>query len=260
MVCSTHEADAVFVPLALAADAARQQGARRVGLVAPYLGYLRQDAVFHVGESLSCVTFARLLSQSFDWLVTVDPHLHRLRSLEQIYRIPARAVSATTAIAGWIRAHVADAVLIGPDEESRQWVAAVAEKAGAGFGVLGKTRRGDREVELALPDLPLRRDQTPVLVDDIISSGATMKAVVRILRDLGMRAPVCIGVHALLSPATAEELRGAGAGQVVTSNTIEHATNHIDVAEGLAAAARELIGEPRLVRVNPPVGTSVLQR
>ena len=63
-----------LLPLLFAADAARAQGAARVALMAPYLPYMRQDKAFHEGEAVTSRTFARLISSSFDWLVTVDPH------------------------------------------------------------------------------------------------------------------------------------------------------------------------------------------
>ena len=88
--------------LLFAADAARQLGARKVGLVAPYLCYMRQDRSFKPGEAVTSRSFAALLSRACDWLVTVDPHLHRYKSLSEIYAIPARALHAGPAIADWI--------------------------------------------------------------------------------------------------------------------------------------------------------------
>ena len=79
------------MPLALVAGTARDLGASSVGLVAPYLAYMRQDRMFRAGEGVTSVYFARLLADSFDWLVTVDPHLHRRRSLTEIYPFPAAA-------------------------------------------------------------------------------------------------------------------------------------------------------------------------
>ena len=58
-------------------------------LVAPYLPYMRQDTRFHPGEALTSANFARWISERFDWRVTVDPHLHRHDSLDEIYSIPS---------------------------------------------------------------------------------------------------------------------------------------------------------------------------
>jgi hypothetical protein len=53
--------------------AVHEEKARQVTLVAPYLAYLRQDRRFRPGEGITSRTFTRLISSSFDRLVTVDP-------------------------------------------------------------------------------------------------------------------------------------------------------------------------------------------
>jgi phosphoribosylpyrophosphate synthetase len=64
LVCTLDHPDAKLVPLLFAANAAREQGARRVGLVAPYLAYMRQDRQFHAGEAVSARLFAAQLSSA----------------------------------------------------------------------------------------------------------------------------------------------------------------------------------------------------
>lgn len=240
LVCTLHQPDQRTLPLYLSACTARALGAERIGLVAPYLAYMRQDARFRPGEGVTSVYFARLLSGCVDWLVTVDPHLHRHRSLDDIYRIPAVAVAAAPAMAGWIAANVPDPVLIGPDEESAQWVAAVAAGAGAPYVVLEKRRHGDHDVEVSVPDVERWRDRTPVLVDDIISTARTMIAGVEQLRRAGLRPPVCVGVHAVFAEDAEPALLAAGAAQVVTCDTIPHGTNRISVVDVLAPAVRAI--------------------
>ncbi len=131
LVCTLDHPDPKVLPLLFAASAARQLGASRVGLVAPYLGYLRQDERFHPGEAITSATFGRALSSEIDWLVTVDPHLHRYVSLDAVYTVPSRIAAAAPAIAEWISANIARAMLIGQDSESEQWVATVAQLCGA---------------------------------------------------------------------------------------------------------------------------------
>jgi len=125
-----------FFTIAFLAATARDRGARKVGLVAPYLAFMRQDHVFKPGEGVTSKYFARMVSQSVDWMVTVDPHLHRHASLEGLYTIPTTIARAAPAIASWIAAEVAHPYLIGPDAESAQWVSAVAEQCGAPFVIL----------------------------------------------------------------------------------------------------------------------------
>jgi ribose-phosphate pyrophosphokinase len=240
LVCTLHEPDAKVVPLLFAAAAAAEQGAASVGLVAPYLAYMRQDRSFHPGEARSAAHFAQLLSGRFDWLVTVDPHLHRVHSLDDIFRIPSAVVPAAPLLASWIAANVPRPLLIGPDEESQQWVERIAGAAQAPWLVLRKERLGDRRVELQVPDLAPFGDRTPVLADDIISSGGTLIEVVRQLRERGLPPPVCVAVHAVFAQWAYWGLLEAGAARVVTANTIAHASNAIDVSAAVAEACRAL--------------------
>lgn len=240
LACSLARPDAVTLPLVFAADAARELGAASVGLVAPYLAYMRQDHRFHPGEAVTSRSYARLLSASLDFLVTVDPHLHRWHSLHQIYSLRSQVVAAAPAIARWLRDQVRDPLLVGPDEESAQWVAEVARLAGAPHTVMTKTRRGDRDVSVVMDTSALAPGRTPVLVDDIISTGHTLMAAAGALHEAGLPAPVCIGVHALFDAASQARMLQAGIAQVVTCDTIAHPSNRIALGPDLAEAVRAL--------------------
>jgi ribose-phosphate pyrophosphokinase len=174
-----------------------------------------------------------------DWLVTVDPHLHRVHDLSEIYSVPARVLHASPLISEWIRQELSSPLLVGPDSESAQWVEAVAGAADAPHVVLEKIRRGDRDVEVSVPDVAKWHRRTPVLVDDIISTARTMIETVGVLRRAGMLPPVCIGVHGVFAPGAYEALTKTGA-RVVTTNTIRHETNAIDVSGLMADAVRSL--------------------
>lgn len=222
------------------AEAAREMGARHVGLAAPYLPYMRQDHRFRDGEAVTSRTFANLVSRTFDWLCTVDPHLHRYSALDEIYRIPAVIAHAAPDIARWVRENVRDAVVVGPDSESEQWAAEVARGAGVPCTVLEKVRHGDRDVRVAGETRDIA-GRTPVLIDDIISSARTMAEAAGLVRTAGTAAPVCVGIHALFAEGAEDTLREAGVARVVTCNTVEHATNGIDVSAAFAAALRRLL-------------------
>lgn len=240
-VCTLNAPDAKTLALLFAARTARELGATSVGLVAPYLAYMRQDTRFHPGEAITSVHFAQLVSGAFDWLVTADPHLHRRSSLADIYAIATRAVHCAPLLAAWIKAQVPKAWIVGPDGESEQWVASVAKDAGAPHATLRKTRRGDRDVELELPDRAAWRGCTPVIVDDIVSSARTMAGACRKLREDGFTAPVCVGIHAVFGGDAYANLRDAGPASIVTTNTIAHLSNAIDATGAFAGPVREYL-------------------
>ena len=239
--CTLDRPDEKYLPLAFAARCARELGAARIGLVAPYLAYMRQDTRFKPGEAVTATIFAQLLSEMFDWLVTVDPHLHRLPTLETIYRIPAHTLHAAPLLAQWVRREIASPLLIGPDSESAQWVSAIAAEASAPYTVLQKIRRGDRDVEVSLPEIEHWRDRTPVVIDDIVSSARTMIETLAQLKRLGMKPAICVGVHGVFSAGAYDALKAAGPARIVTSNTIVHKSNAIDVVPLLTTAVREMI-------------------
>ena len=224
------------LPLLFLVDLAHELRASRVILVAPYLAYMRQDTRFKSGEAVTSRSFAKLLSGGIDALVTVDPHLHRYEALAELYLVPAHVIHAAPLVAEWIQAEVERPLLVGPDSESGQWVADVARRASAPYVVLEKTRRGDRDVEVSVPDVERWRDHRPVLVDDIISTARTMIETVRRLKSADLPAPICVGVHAVFAGDAYRDLRAAGAERVVTSNTIAHESNQIDVSAAVAAA------------------------
>lgn len=233
LVCTLADPDRHFLPMMFAARTIRASGARSVSLIAPYLAYLRQDAQFNAREAVSSRIFADLISREFDGLTTVDPHLHRYRSLQEVYSIPATVVRTSELIGAWVRENVRLPVVIGPDAESAQWVEAIASSAGCPWSTFEKVRHGDRSVRLVPPNAGDFRGLTPVLVDDIISSGATMIGAARILEAQELEAPYCIAVHALFDAATATLLR-ALTRAVLTTDTVANEFSHFRVAPLIA--------------------------
>ena len=194
---SLHHPNEKLVELVLLADAARALGARQLTLVAPYLAYMRQDKAFHPGEAVSQLIVGRLLAERFDAVVTIDPHLHRVATLEQA--VPARravALSAAQLIGAHLAARTPRPLLLGPDAESEQWV-----KAAAGgqldFAVCTKQRSGDHDVRIELPALALG-GRDVVLVDDVASTGGTLVECARQALAAGASRVDAAVTHALL--------------------------------------------------------------
>lgn len=228
---SMDRPDSKFLPLIYTAQTLLEEGAKSVGLIAPYLAYMRQDKQFNPGEAVTSRQFARLIDQYFDSLVTIDPHLHRYKSLDELYNLSTEVLHADPALAEWIGKNVNDPFLIGPDSESEQWVSKVAQKIDAPYNVLTKVRHGDRNIEITFKDPEKRRDRTPVLVDDIISTAGTMIKATQTLLNNNYPAPICVGVHAIFAGNAYEDLKEAGAKKVLTCNTVKHSSNTINLSD-----------------------------
>lgn len=234
LVQSFDGPDRKLMPALLAADALRRAGARRVTLIAPYLAYMRQDSVFRPGEPISQRVFGECLGRAFDRVLTVEAHLHRARRLGDVMPGRARSLSAAPAIARWLARRGGGAIAAGPDEESEPWIRAVARAAGVRWVVGAKRRLGDRSVRVRFPELP--RGTRAVVIDDIASSGATIAAAVRALRERGVRTVDAAVVHAIFAPGALDLIRRAGARTVVSCDTVEHPTNTIQCAPLVGAA------------------------
>jgi len=228
--------DQLALPLRFAAQTLRQMGSSKVGLIAPYLAYMRQDKRFLPGQAVSAPLFADFLSDSFDWLVTVDPHLHRIGALSEVFKIPTSRVATAPLIANWISTNVSDAIVLGPDSESQQWVAEVARLANKPYEVLQKQRSGDRSVKISVPENPELFTRQPVILDDIASSGRTMIEAIRRLRDMQAKAPIGVLIHAIFAGDAYADILAAGALSIVTTDTIPHESNAISVAGQIADA------------------------
>lgn len=222
-----------FMSLLFAAQTARELGANKITLIAPYLPYMRQDKQFESGQGITSKYVAKLISTYFDELITIDPHLHRWHYLSDIYSIPTTVLHAAEPIARWIHDNIKNPVLLGPDVESAQWVQAISQKTNVPFLVFNKIRKGDRLVATMIPHIDLYRESTPVLIDDIISTGMTMIESVHDLQALYMKPPICIGIHAVFAGNAYQDLLSAGVEKVVTCNTIQHVSNGIDISDSL---------------------------
>jgi ribose-phosphate pyrophosphokinase len=225
-----------LVELLLAARTARELGARHLSLVAPYLGYMRQDAAFVSGEAVSQRIVGTFLAGLFDCVITVDPHLHRIDRLQEAVPIDAAiAVSAAPAIGVFLRQQCAGALVIGPDEESEQWVRDAAEAGGLQWAVAHKTRRGDRDVTVELPTENVR-GRAVVLLDDVASTGTTLARAAHGLRAAGARQIDALVTHGLFVGDALAALGAAGIGRIWSTDTVAHVTNAISIVPLVAAA------------------------
>ena len=223
-----------LVELLLVARTARTLGAVRVTLVAPYLAYMRQDIAFQPGEVISQRVVGKFLAELFDAVITVDPHLHRVATLEEAVPVAqATVLSGAPLLADLIATHYPRPLLVGPDEESGQWVAQAAQRHGFEHAVCHKIRHGDRDVKIALPDTPVT-SRNVVLLDDVASSGHTLASAARLLQAAGAASVDVAVTHALFAGDAVKLIKLAGVGQIWSTDCIAHPSNAVSMA-GLIA-------------------------
>lgn len=240
LLCGLEHPNAKLAELLLAAAGARELGAGRLVLASPYLAYMRQDIAFTPGEVVSQRHLGRLLAAHFDAVVTVDPHLHRVRTMQEV--VPGRggvALSAAELLGAYIARRVPGALLLGPDEEAAQWVRLAAAGRGLDHAVCVKHRHGDRDVDVALPGASVT-GRAVVLFDDVASTGRTLAAAARGAIAAGAASVDVAVTHALFVGDALAQVHAAGVRHVWSSDSVPHASNVVSVLPLLAQALAAL--------------------
>lgn len=232
-----------LIELLLAARTARALGARHLTLVAPYLAYMRQDMAFMPGEAVSQRIIGPFLASLFDAIITVDPHLHRIATLQEA--VPVRqavVLSGAPLLGDWIAQHRPHAFLMGPDGESAQWVAQAAARHGLDHAVGQKVRNGDKAVDIVLPSVNIQ-GRAVVLLDDVASSGHTVARAAQLLRAAGAASVDVAVTHALFAGDALQVMRDAGVAEVWSTDCIAHPSNVVCMAQAMAQALHRLRNE-----------------
>lgn len=237
-----HQPNEKLVELMITAPAARALGAERLLLVCPYLAYMRQDIAFHPGEAVSQRHIAGLLASRFDGLVTVDPHLHRIASLDEVMPgCRALSLSAAGLLGRWVAQQVPQPLLLGPDGEAEQWVREAAQASGSAGAWCLKERHGDREVAVKLPPAVDFRGRAVVLIDDVASTGRTLVAAAQLALAAGAASVDAAVTHGLFVGDALVTLQAAGIRHIWSSDCVPHPSNAIPVAPLLAEGVRRVM-------------------
>jgi ribose-phosphate pyrophosphokinase len=161
--------------------------------------------------------------------------------------IEAENLSATPAIAAAIRKAGIDAatVVTGPDVESEPLVSDLAGRLGLSYAIGKKTRRSDAAVEVGFADARLFAGRPALIVDDIVSSGATLITCAKALTAAGAKTIDAIITHALFPAALTTSFSDAGIRSIRSTTSVHHPTNAIRLDEIFASALRrELTTHP----------------
>lgn len=230
----TKDPDEKIIETILAASIAKDYGAKKVVLVATYFPYLRQDKHFLKYDSLSSKHIIKLFKE-FDEIFLLDPHLHRIKSLKEIYW-KASSISANRQIAHFIAKKFKDDFLIvGPDEESAQWSSEIAKILGKKVVILKKVRKSPRHIKIEKQELGAVN--SIIIIDDIISTGNTFVESLKIAKEQGAKNLVCIGIHGILSEGADKKIKKYA--KLITTNTIPNKYSQIDISPAIVNALKK---------------------
>ena len=208
-----------LVELLLLLDACRRAGAGRVTAVVPYFGYARQDRRSRDGQAIGAqVVAAAIAAAGADRLVVIDPHT---AALEAMFAIPVEALTAVPAIANTLLPAVTpDAVVVAPDLGAVKLAERYASLLGLPVVIVRKTRVTGSTVHAV--ELVGQVDGRPaIVVDDMISTGATIEAAVRMLLDNGARPDIVVATtHGLFVGDAVERLARLPVRRLVVTDSL----------------------------------------
>jgi len=206
-----------FLELVLLADSCRRAGAARLTAVIPYFGYARQDRRAEGRESVAARVIADLLAAAgFTRVIAVDLHSP---ALEGFFPFPVEHLTAVPALADGLEPD-ADATVVAPDLGAVRLADRYGQILELPVAIVHKTRVSGSEVAVRGVTGEVR-ERAPIIVDDMISTGATIAAAHGALRHAGCRTEVTVvATHALLVSDAVERLRVLGLRHLVVTDTV----------------------------------------
>ncbi|MDO8460322.1 MAG: ribose-phosphate diphosphokinase [Nanoarchaeota archaeon] len=217
----------------LAAGIAKDYKANKVILVATYLPYMRQDNHFENYDGMSAKKILTTLSNNFDEIIVIDPHLHRIKHLSQIAP-NASSITVNKLIEDYVSKKFSNFKIVGPDEESQQWDKSIAKDLHQHATILKKTRFSSTHVKIASKNI---HSPNILMIDDIISTGQTLLEAIKIVKKQGAKKVVCIGIHGVFANNSDNLI--AKQAQLITTNTIPNKYAKIDVSPVIVDALRK---------------------
>lgn len=209
--------DENLLELCLLGDTLRRNGAAKIFVAIPYLGYVRQDKVHRKGECLSAQVVAKILEEvGFEKMVTVDVHSQNVLNF---YKIPAISVSATPAFASKAKGDK-NFMVMAPDEGAIKRARELAKLVGAEVGHLEKDRdliTGKIKVKKIYGNVARK---TVVIVDDMISTGGTLVLAAEVLKKVGASKIIVCATHPLLVKEAVGILKKSPLEKIIVTDTI----------------------------------------
>lgn len=227
--------DSRLIQLLLLIDAAKKLGARKVLTVVPYMAYARQDKIFRLGEAVSARTVVRLIELAgTDVFFTVNIHS---TSILSTFNIPAYNLSAISELAEYFKKiGLTGALSMSPDKGAVE-IAAEADKIlRGGHGWLRKERdKVTGEIAMEHTELDVQ-GKNVIVFDDIISTGGTTAAAVRILKEQGAERIFAACAHPLMIGEAEKKILDNGAEGIIGTDCVTSKFSQVSVAPVVAKA------------------------
>jgi ribose-phosphate pyrophosphokinase len=217
--------DKNLVELLFLCDAARRAGADKVTAIIPYLGYARQDRRARGREALAArLTADMIAAAGAERVVAVDVHS---RTIEGFFSIRFEHLSAVPLLvteASHLRL-APESVIVSPDLGAVKLAETFANELMLPVAVVRKTRLSGSEVSVTGVTGHVR-DHAPLIVDDMISTGATIRAAAEAVMKAGARTRALVfATHGLFAAEATAVLRQEWVDRIFVTDSVPQVEN-----------------------------------
>ena len=231
-----------LMELLLCIDALKRSSAKNITAVIPYFGYARQDRKIVPITSISAKLVSNLITKAgADRVVTVDLHAGQIQGF---FDIPVDNLFATPIFARHVKKKIKSKkiICVAPDVGGTERARALGKILNAGLAIVDKRRPkpGQSKVMNVVGDV---KDQTCIIVDDIIDSGGTIVNAAKALKERGAKEVYVYVTHGVLSGDAVKKIKNSVIKNLVITDTIDNIekTKNVKNIEVLPISA--LMGE-----------------
>jgi ribose-phosphate pyrophosphokinase len=227
--------DTNILHLLMMIDAAKDLGAEKVTAVVPYLAFARQDKRFLPGEAVSVATIVKLIEVcGTDQFLTVNIHS---KDILKRFNIPVKNLSAITLLAEYFKGCGLDgAFSLSPDKGAIGLAEEANQVLDGDYGWLRKERdRFTGEIQMEEKSFNVK-GRDVIVFDDIISTGGTIAAAVKMLKNQGVRRVYAACVHPLLIGEATKKIIESGAEEIVGTDSVPSFVKTVSLAPLIAEA------------------------
>ena len=231
-----------LMELLLCIDALKRSSAKNITAVIPYFGYARQDRKIVPRTSISAKLVSNLITKAgADRVVTVDLHAGQIQGF---FDIPVDNLFATPIFARHVKKKIKSKkiICVAPDVGGTERARALGKILNAGLAIVDKRRPkpGQSKVMNVIGHV---KDQTCIIVDDIIDSGGTIVNAAKALKERGAKEVYVYVTHGVLSGDAVKKIKNSVIKNLVITDTINNGekTKNVKNIEVLPISA--LMGE-----------------
>jgi ribose-phosphate pyrophosphokinase len=210
-----------LMELLLCIDALKRSSAKNITAVIPYFGYARQDRKVVPRTSISAKLVSNLITKAgADRVVTVDLHAGQVQGF---FDIPVDNLFATPIFARHVKKKIKSKkiICVAPDVGGTERARALGKLLNAGLAIVDKRRPkpGQSQVMNVIGDV---KDQTCIIVDDIIDSGGTIINAAKALKERGAKEVYVYITHGVLSGDAVKKIKNSVIKNLVITDTINN--------------------------------------